>query len=105
MGLNGVGNHVQILGLAITAFIHQLHVRKEVFSFENCTSNKRLFHMLKKFGHLYTLLWGITLWYIWKDHNDVIFNKCSWHKVKLEIMIWECLFNYGLNGNAPCNWS
>jgi hypothetical protein len=62
MGLNGVGNHVHILGMAIVAFIHQLHMGKEIFSFENYTFNKRLFHMSKKFGHLYTLLWGITLY-------------------------------------------
>jgi hypothetical protein len=59
--------------------------------------------MLKKFSHLYTLLWGITLWYIWNDHNDLIFNNYSWHKAKLEITTWECSLDYGLNGNAHCN--
>jgi len=37
MGLNGMGNHVHILGLAIATFIHQLHMGKEVFNFEHLT--------------------------------------------------------------------
>jgi hypothetical protein len=60
MGLNGMGNHVHILGLAIATFIHQLHMGKEVFNFENCTFNKILFHMLKNFSHLLHLVVGLN---------------------------------------------
>jgi hypothetical protein len=56
----------------------------EPLSLEQCLTNKRLPNNLKNFSYLWSLLWGVVLWYIWIERNDLVFNDIRWHNSKLE---------------------
>lgn len=40
------------------------------------------------------LLWGITLWMIWIERNDRVFNHEQWHESKMKNLIWDNLIMY-----------
>jgi hypothetical protein len=64
----------------------------DALSFEQCLFNKRLPNRLKTFSGLWSL--GITLQYIWIDHNDLVFNNNMLHRAKIERVIWVGLLDY-----------
>jgi hypothetical protein len=43
-------------------------------SLEQCLTNKRLPNNLKNFSYLWSLLWGVVLWCIGIERNDLVFN-------------------------------
>ena len=45
------------------------------------------------------LLRDITLWTIWVERNDKVFNREQWYESKVKYMIWEELIMY-----APVAW-
>lgn len=59
----------------------------EPLSLEQCLTNKRLPNNLKNFSYLWSLLWGVVLWCIWIERNDLVFNGIRWHNSKLERII------------------
>jgi hypothetical protein len=50
--------------------------------------------MLRRFCHLWSLLWGIILWCIWIEWNNLNFNGIKRYKIKIEIVIWEGFLDY-----------
>jgi hypothetical protein len=59
----------------------------EPLSLEQCLTNKRLPNNLKNFSYLWSLLWGVVLWCIWIERNDLVFNGSIWHNSKPESII------------------
>jgi hypothetical protein len=55
-----------------------------------CLFNKRLPKKVKCFSSTWTLLYNITIWYIWIERKDLCFNNC-----KLDRCIWEGQVDYG----------
>ena len=51
----------------------------------------------KKFAteiEIWHLLHGITLWMIWIDQNNRVFNHEQWHESKMKHLIWDNLIMY-----------
>ena len=48
----------------------------------------------KKKNKILHLLHGITLWTIWIEHNDQVFNHEQWHASKFKHRIWDKLIVY-----------
>ena len=51
----------------------------------------------KKFApkiQVWHLLRGITLWTIWIERNDYVFNREHWHESKVKHRIWDELIIY-----------
>ena len=44
---------------------------------------------------LWHLLKGITLWTIWIERNDKVFNREHWHMTKVKHYIWDEFILYG----------
>ena len=40
------------------------------------------------------LLRGVTLWTIWIERNDKVFDHEQWHEAKVEHQIWDELIMY-----------
>lgn len=49
----------------------------------------------KRVKGLWSLLKGITLWVLWIERNDLVFNGEWWHVQKIHNLIWKSLFEYG----------
>ena len=52
----------------------------------------------KRYGKkikIWHLLRGITLWTIWIERNDRVFNHVQWHEAKTKQIIWDGLLVYG----------
>ena len=43
---------------------------------------------------IWHLLRSITLWTIWIEHNDKIFNHEQWHETRVKHRIWDELILY-----------
>jgi hypothetical protein len=43
----------------------------------------------------WSLLRGVTLWTLWVARNEEVFNQYSWHRTKIELIIWQGLVDYG----------
>jgi hypothetical protein len=41
------------------------------------------------------LLRGITLWALWIEQNDLVFNNERWNVGKIHKVIWDALLDYG----------
>ena len=51
----------------------------------------------KKYGpksKIWHLLRGITLWTIWIERNDKVFNQEQWHETRVKHRIWDELILY-----------
>ena len=51
----------------------------------------------KRYGKMikiWHLLRGITLWTIWIERNDKVFNHEQWHESKVKQKIWDELIIY-----------
>jgi len=69
-------------------------ISEKALKFEQCLFIKHLFNKVKKFSSLWTLLRGVTMWAIWNERNDLIFNNNMWHEAKLRKILWERLIDY-----------
>ena len=47
-----------------------------------------------KIFKMWHLLRGITLWNIWIERNDKVFNHEQWHESKVKQQIWDELITY-----------
>ncbi len=45
--------------------------------------------------NIWSLLRGITLWTLWIECNDLVFNNERWNVVKIHKVIWDALLDYG----------
>ncbi len=45
--------------------------------------------------NIWSLLRGITLWILWSEWNDLVFNNKRWNVVKIRKVIWDALLDYG----------
>ena len=68
-------------------------------NFDNFNWKQALFgeRIPKKYGKMvkvWHLLRGITLWTIWIEQNDKVFNQAQWHKSKIKHHIWDELIIY-----------
>jgi hypothetical protein len=67
-----------------------------VFNIEHYLFNKRLPCNFKKFRtFLWSLLHGVTLWYIWIERKIHCSQWNSWHEGRLAKVMWERLLDYG----------
>jgi hypothetical protein len=51
----------------------------------------------RKYGpkiKIWHLLRGITLWAIWIERNDMVFNHKQWHETRVKHHIWDELILY-----------
>ena len=61
--------------------------------------NKEFLGKESRGNFFWHLLRGITLWIIWIEHNDKVFNQEQWHESKVNSRIWE-----GLIMHAKAAW-
>jgi hypothetical protein len=45
--------------------------------------------------NIWSFLRGITLWFIWIDCNDLVFNNVRWDGCRIQKTIWDALLDYG----------
>jgi hypothetical protein len=45
---------------------------------------------------IWHLLQGITLWTIWIERNDQVFNQEHWHESNLKHLIWDELIMHSI---------
>lgn len=66
----------------------------KALSIEQCFFNKWLPNNLRKFNSLWTLFRGVTLWAIWIERKNLVFNSTNWHDAKLGKVVWDGLLEY-----------
>jgi hypothetical protein len=66
-----------------------------IFYNEKLTLRACLPSSLRKFSVLWSLLCSVTLWRIWIERNDLVFNDIKWHDFKLNSLIREDLLDDG----------
>ncbi len=50
---------------------------------------------VQRVENIWCLLKGITLWTLWIERNDLVFNNERWNVVKIHKVIWDALLDYG----------
>ena len=68
----------------------------DIFNWKQALFGERI---PKKFGktiQIWHLLRGITLWTIWIERNDKVFNHEEWHEAKVKHRIWEEFIYYAI---------
>ena len=53
------------------------------------SSGKRFINFFVRNIKNWCLLCGITIWTIWIEHNDKVFNQEQWHQSKFKHLIWD----------------
>lgn len=68
--------------------------RYDNFKWKQTISGERIPGKFSKKSKVWHLLWGVTLWTIWIEHNDKVFNQTLWHESKAKHRIWNELILY-----------
>ena len=81
-----------------TYIMHELcEVRSgnyDCFNWKQAIFGERIPKRYGKMSKIWHLLRGITLWYIWIERNDKVFNQIQWHEAKVKQQIWDALILY-----------
>jgi hypothetical protein len=66
---------------------------KRALKLEQCLFNKRLPSKINvmRFNIVWSLMRGVTLWAIWLECNDLVFQNVRWHEAKLWNIMWQGL--------------
>ena len=60
---------------------------------KHCSMKEFPRNLVKKIN-IWHLLHGITLWTVWIERNDKVFNHEQWHEAKVKHRIWDELIIY-----------
>ena len=55
----------------------------------------RLPARFKVISRIWLLIWGVVLWHIWEQRNEVAFDGRYWHLAKLYHKLWLSMIDYG----------
>jgi hypothetical protein len=64
------------------------------FNWKQAIFGERIPYKFRKMTKIWHLLRGITLWTIWVERNDKVFNQEQWHESKMKARIWDTLLMY-----------
>ena len=64
------------------------------FNWKQALFGERIQRKFVKKIKIWHLLRGITLWTIWIERNDKVFNHEQWHESKVKHKIWDELLMY-----------
>ena len=68
----------------------------DTFNWKQAMFGKRIPKKFSKTIQIWHLLRGITLWIIWIERIDKVFNHVEWHEAKLKHRIWENFIYYAI---------
>jgi hypothetical protein len=68
---------------------------RKSFSMLQCLFDQPLCKTLKRFNRIWFFLRSGLPWIIWRQRNDLIFNKLQWPIEKTRQIIWDALQDYG----------
>lgn len=63
----------------------------DIFPWKQAIFGEKIPHKIVKNIKIWCLLCGITIWTIWIEHNDKVFNQEQWHQSKVIHLIWADL--------------
>ena len=64
------------------------------FNWKQAIFGERIPYKFRKLVKIWHLLRGITLWTIWLERNDKVFNQEQWQESKVKFRIWNELLMY-----------
>ena len=64
------------------------------FNWKQALFGERIPKKYDKLVKVWHLLRGITMWTIWIERNDKVFNHTQWHESRVEQRIWDELIIY-----------
>ena len=67
----------------------------DCFNWKQALFGERIPKKYSKTIKIWHLLRGITMWTIWIERNDMVFNQTQWHEARVKQRIWNELIIYG----------
>ena len=64
------------------------------FNWKQSLFGERIPFKFRKVVKIWHFLRGTTLWTIWVERNDKVFNQEQWHESKMKSRIWDTLLMY-----------
>ena len=92
------GQHLQKYAFTIlyrSQAIPQVNGRQAALTWQQYIMGSRLLRKFCFAKQLWSLIHGSIIWIIWIDRNAICFQHEVWANQKLELMLWEAVFNHG----------